>query len=84
MPRKQNVSGISAIHHPLGDIDPGSGNVCALIHIGNLVHRPTVNAHPNLQARIVFERAADLYRTLRRFLRALVKHQRHAVAGGDL
>jgi hypothetical protein len=37
-----------------------------------------------LQARSVLERAADLHRTLRRFLEALVEHQRHAIAGRNL
>ena len=78
------MSRVAAIHHSLGSVDAGPSYVGAFGHVYHTTDRSTVNAHPNLQARIVLERAADLYRTLRRFLRTLVENQRHAVAGGDL
>src|SRR5262245_45047649 len=83
MTGKKNVPGVATIHYPPGHVDAASGHVGAFGHVHHTTDRSTVNAHPNLQARIVLERAADLYRTLRRFLRALVENQRHAVAGGD-
>ena len=84
VPGKQDVSGIPAIHHPLCRVDAASGYVGAFVHVHYTTDGPTVNAHSNLQARIVLECAADLHCTLRRFFRTLVKDQRHAVAGGDL
>src|SRR6476620_10626416 len=84
MTGKKNVAAVDAIHHPLCRVDAASGYVGAFVHVHYTTDGPTVNAHPNLQARIVLERAADLYRTLRRFLWTLVKDQRHAVDGGDL
>src|SRR6266478_350938 len=81
---KKKVPGVAAIHHSLCRVDAASGYVGAFVHVHYTTDGPTVNAHSNLQARIVLERAADLHRTLRRFLRTLVKYQRHAVAGGDL
>src|SRR4030095_9436894 len=68
---KKNVTGVAAIHHPPGHVDAGSGYVGACGYVHHTTDRSTVNAHPNLQSRIVLERAADLYRALGRFLRAL-------------
>ena len=77
------MPGVAAIHHPLRHVNARAGHIRPFVHIHHSTDRPAVNAHPDLQALIVFERAADLKRTLRRFLRTLVKHQRHAVAGRD-
>src|SRR5215467_3326359 len=81
---EQNVPGVPAIHHPLRHVDTGTSHVGAFVYVHHATGGPIVDAHPNLQARIVLERAADLYRTLRRLLRTLIKDQRHAVAGWDL
>src|SRR5260370_17033518 len=81
---KKNVAAVAAIHHPLCRVDAASGYVGAFVHVHYTTDGPTVNAHPNLQARIVLECAADLHCTLRRFLRTLVNDQRHAIAGGIL
>jgi hypothetical protein len=43
--REKNVAGITAIHHPLRDIDPRSGNVCLLVQISDFIDRTAVNAH---------------------------------------
>src|SRR6476620_11905831 len=84
MTGKKDVPAVAAIHHPLCRVDAASGYVSAFVHFHYTTDGPTVNAHSNLQARVVLERATDLHRTLRRFLRTLVKDQRHAIAGGDL
>src|SRR6266478_8017888 len=82
MAGKKNVAAVAAIHHPLCRVDAASGYVGAFVHVHYTTDRSTVNAHPNVQTRIVLERAADLHCTLRGFLRTLVKDQRHAVTGG--
>src|SRR6516162_4800765 len=84
MTGEKNVTGVAAIHHLPGHVDAGPSYVSAFVHVHHTTDRSTVNAHAHLQARIVLECAADLYRTLRRFLRTLVENQRHAVTGGDL
>src|SRR3954452_7873626 len=84
MTGKKNVAAVAAIHHPLCRVDAASGYVGALVHVHYTTDRSTVNAHSNLRARVVLECPADLHCTLSRFLRTLVKDQRHAVAGGDL
>ena len=43
--RHQNVTGVTAIHDALGDVDSGAGNVRLLVQIGDFVNRTTVDAH---------------------------------------
>ena len=43
--RHQNVTGVTAIHDALSDVDAGAGNVRLLVQIGDFVDRTTVNAH---------------------------------------
>src|SRR5438874_4962936 len=81
---EKNVAAVAAIHHPLCRVDAASGYVGAFVHVHYTTDRPAVNTHPDLQALIVLQSAADLKGTLRRFLRTLVEHQRHAVPGGNL
>jgi hypothetical protein len=52
--RHQNVSGIAAIHHPLGDVNSGTGHVRPVVDIFNLIDRAAVHAHAESKARIVF------------------------------
>ena len=81
---QQNVAGIPAIHHSLRQVDPSAGDVGPFVYIDHAAHRSTVDSHPQMQARLFLEEAADLYRALRRGLRAGVKHQGHAIAGRNL
>ena len=49
MPGKEDVPGVAAIHHPLGHIDSGAGDVGSLVHIDHPANGSAVNAHPKLQ-----------------------------------
>src|SRR5438552_10687918 len=80
---EKDVAGITTIHYSLGHVDTGPSHICPLVHVHYPADRPAVNAHADLQTLVALERAADLYRTLRRVLRTLVEDQRHAVAGRD-
>ncbi len=71
---EKNVTGVATIHHSLGQVDARAGYVGPLVHVHHTADRPTVDADADLQTRIVFQRAADLKRALRRFLGALVEH----------
>src|SRR5436190_14812092 len=51
--RKQNVSGIAAIHYSLRDIDAGAGDVRLLVQIADLVNRTAVNPHPDAKFWII-------------------------------
>src|SRR5207248_9608348 len=44
--RNKDMPGVAAIHDALGQVNARTGNVGALIHIGDFIHRPAVNAHP--------------------------------------
>ena len=77
----KNVSGISAIHHPLRHVEAGTGEIGVTIHIYHPADRAAVHAHSNLQAWMRLERATDFNRALRRRFLTGVEDQRHAVAG---
>ena len=80
---KQNVSGVTAIHHPLRHVDPGAREVGAFVYIDNPADWTAVDSHPKLQTGMFLKRPADLQRALRRRFRTGVKDQRHPVARWD-
>ena len=43
--RHQNVTGVTAIHDALGDVNAGAGNIRLLVQVGDFVNRTTVDAH---------------------------------------
>jgi len=81
---EKDVTGVTAIHHPLRDVKSGPGKIRTIIHINHTADRPAVNAHPQLQAWMFLARAANLNRALCRCSEAGVKDQCHAIAGCDL
>src|SRR4029078_5299434 len=83
VPGKQNVLGITAIHHPLGNVDAGASDVGTPTHIHYSTHRAAVHARAQVELRMLPGRATDLQGALHRRFRAVVKHQRHSVAGWD-
>jgi len=56
----QNVTGIAAIHHPLRNVNSGSGYVGATTHVHHATDRPAMNSHPQLQFRVFAYSPADL------------------------
>src|SRR5437899_12753623 len=78
---EKNVSGIAAIHHSLRHIKTGTGKIGLTVHIDHAADWAAVHSHSKLYPRVFFERATDFERAFHRLFRALVKHQRHAVAG---
>jgi hypothetical protein len=83
MPGKENVTGVATIHYPLGQVDPGAGEIGALVYIHYPAHWPAVDSHPKLQAGMFLESATNLCRALRRRFGTSVKDQCHPVAGRD-
>src|SRR5947209_191575 len=51
---QKNMSGITAIHHSLRDVNSGAGNISLLIQIADFVNGSAVNTHPQPQPRIFF------------------------------
>src|SRR5947207_9209710 len=43
--RNEKVTGVTAIHHPLGDVDAGAGDVPLVAQIRDFFYRPAVNSH---------------------------------------
>jgi hypothetical protein len=56
---EQDVTGVTAIHDALRNIDSGPGNVGAIVHILHLVHGSAVNAHAQFDLRVTLQRTAD-------------------------
>ena len=77
---EKNMPGIGAIHHSLGQINAGSGDIRSLINISHLVDRTTMNAHPQLNAWMPFQRLTNFECALNGTFRAVKKNQCHPVA----
>ena len=75
------MPGVAAIHHPLRHVDASPSDVGPPAHVGHLTYRPAVNAHSHAKFRVLPECFGDLERTARRLFGAVMKDQRHAVAG---
>ena len=83
MTGKKNVPCVAAIHHPFCHVDSSAREIGPFIYVDHAANWPAVDSHPNLQARMFLERAADLHRALRRRFRIGVKDQHHPVASWD-
>ena len=77
------MPGIAAVHHPLRDVDTGSGDVLPLIHIGDVMDRAAVNAHPDRQSRLRTQNLTDLKGAFHRIFHRAGEDQRHPVARGQ-
>jgi hypothetical protein len=42
----ENVTAIGTIHHPLCNVETGSGQIRTIININHTAHRSAMNAHP--------------------------------------
>ena len=81
---KKDVAGIATIHYSLGDINSAARHVCAAVHVHHAANWAAVHTYAQAQTRVpLFERATDFQRALHRVFRAMVKDQRHAIAGGE-
>ena len=49
--RKENVSGIRAIHDALGHVHAGPGDIRTVVHVRHRVDRAAVNAHAHANLR---------------------------------
>ena len=78
------MSGIPTVHHSLCHVDPGPGDIGALIDIDHTTHWSAMNTHPQPNLRVLFHCATDLHRAFHRLFRALVKNQRHPIPARDL
>ena len=56
----EDVTGISAIHHSLRDIDSYTGNIVALVCVLDVMDRAAVDSHPYRQTWLRAQSMADL------------------------
>ena len=77
---EKNVTGIAAIHHPLGDVDSRSSDVGLFVEVGNFVDRPAVNSHSNAKLRMTLQCLADFQRAKSWRFRTVAKNKRATVA----
>ena len=75
----EDVTGITTIHHSLGQVDPGAGNVLPLVHIDHFVDRAAVNAHSQSDPRMFFQGPRNFYGALRRRLGICAENKRHPI-----
>ena len=64
--RQKNVPCIAAVEHPLRNIDPGSDYVGFVVNIRDTIDRPAVNAHAQLNVRMLQQCLADFERASHR------------------
>src|SRR5207249_4649420 len=79
--RYQDVTSITTIHYPLGDVDAGTCNIGATTYVNHTANRAAMNSHPQLQLGMFSCRGADLQGAFQWRRRGVIKHQRHAIPG---
>src|SRR5207244_12765538 len=77
MLRKQNVTGIAAIHHPLRHIKSGTGKIGLTVHIDDTAHRSAVYSYSKFYIWVFFVSAIDVCRSFSWLLRAFVYQMIH-------
>src|SRR5437899_7056093 len=77
---QQDVASIATIHHPLGNINSGAGNVGPTAYIHDAADRATMHTHAQFEFGVFLQRAADFERAFNRRFGGVVKYQGHTVA----
>jgi hypothetical protein len=54
--RKKDVTGVAAIHYPLGHVDSSTCDVRATADVDDFANRPAMNAHPDKNTRTLLQR----------------------------
>src|SRR5437762_2657502 len=81
---EQNMSGVTAIHNALCEINARPRNVCLFVDVGDFSYRSAVNSHSNREWQgPTSQRLADLQRALRRRFRSVSEDQCHSVSRPD-
>src|SRR6476646_7682048 len=57
--RKENVTGLTAIHHPLREVNAGAGDIDLVVDIHHPADGPTMNSHANGKLGMLLERTRD-------------------------
>lgn len=73
------MTAIRAIHYPLGHIDARSGNVGAIVHVGEPIHRSAVNSHPEFDLWIGLVSLTYFDRAFNGGIRGGKENERHSI-----
>src|SRR5438132_6434856 len=76
--RKENVTSLPAIHHPLREVNAGASNIDLIVDIHHPADGPAMNAHANSEPGVLLERTRDCHRAFHRRLHARGKDEGHA------
>jgi len=79
--RKQDVTAVAAIHHPLRDVDSTASQVRSIVYIGHFVYWPTVDAHAQAEVCGIFQCLGNFHSTPHRRFRTGKKDQHHSITG---
>ena len=74
MSGKKNVAGVTAIHHPMRDVDARAGKIGLFVQITDFIDRSAVDAHPHMKLRMILKHLADLNRAHHRCFRIGTKN----------
>ena len=62
-------------------VDPGTGEIGAVVYIANRIDRSAVNSHAQSNLRMLFQAGGELHRALDGCFGVAEEDQRHAVSG---
>ncbi len=79
-PREKNMSGISAIHHSLRDVNARTRDVRLVVQVGNFIYRAAVNSHADVKLWLFLELLADFQRAQNWRFRTVAKNERATIA----
>ena len=75
------MTAVTAVHYPLGDVDPSATHVAVEVDVSNAVHRPGMQTHPQADTFRGTSSVADFHRAAQRCLRVAEKDQCHPISG---
>ena len=62
MSGEKNVAGITAIHHPMRDVDARAGKIGLFVQVADFIDRAAVNAHPDVKFGMTLQRLTNFHR----------------------
>src|SRR6185436_18418153 len=75
------VTGLTAIHHPLREVNTGASDINLVVDIHHPADGPTMNTHANGEQGMLLKRARDCQRAHHRRFQTGSKDEGHSVPG---
>src|SRR5262245_45774214 len=77
---KKNVAHVAAVHHALRDVNSGTGDIGAIVYVGDGTHRAAVNSHSNSNRTVIVEELRNFGSASNRRFWRTEKDEGHSVA----